>query len=176
MKKWIVYVLIGFTTAGSASAAFWPFGSKEEPKELPPAEAMERPMREHQGSPGAQRKRSQMSEVQRAEMKANRDAIHQLAEAARNETDPVEKEVLVDQLRVKLTEGAEKMQAEFRKRLEKAEGDVAKMRQRLDEGEQNMEQRVEEHLQALLSGEKPLRREGKRPNDAPRKKHAPAVE
>jgi len=172
MKKWIVYVVIGLIMAGSASAAVWSFESKEKPGDPP---AIERSMQLRPGGPGAQNKRTPLSEKQRAEMKAHREAIQQLVDAARTETDPAKKAVLVDQLRVKLTDGAKKMQAEFSERLKKAEQGVEKMKQRLVDGKQNRAQRVEEHLQKLLTGETPEGFTGKRPDGDPHKKRAPAV-
>lgn len=162
MKKVIAYLLITIFAAATASAEekqpWWKLGlggkdvvAQEEV--VPPSQRMK------EGAP--QRQRAQMSDAQRAEMKANQEIIHQLAEAARAETDPAKKAVLVDQLRAKLTEGAQKMQAEFRKRLQTAEGEVSKMKERLAEAEKNMDKRVEEHLQKLLAGEKMERLGGK---------------
>jgi hypothetical protein len=165
MKKWMLYTLIAVCTAGSASAAWWPFGSKKQTEK--PA-AIERPRPDR---PGMQHKRPEMSEEQRAKIekgKAEREAIHKLAEAARNETDPAKKAELVDALRAKVTAGAEKMQAEFRQRLEKAEEGVEKMKKRLADAEKNKQQKVEEQVQRLLSGEAP-----KRPEGAPHKKGPP---
>lgn len=179
MKKWTIVVLTGLITAGSASAALWPFGSKEKTEE---ASAVECPQegpagmqrrRPQEGPAGMQRKRPQMSEDQRAQMKASHQAMQKLAEAARAETDPVKKAELTDQLRTKLTEGAEKMHAAFRKRLEQAENEVAKMKQRLADEAKNKDQKVEEMLQRLLSGEKLQRPEGKGPGDGQRRRAPP---
>lgn len=162
MKKWMRYTLIAVLTAGSASAAWWPFGSKEKMEEPP---VMEQP---RPGHPGMKHKRPEMNEEQHAKsqkIKAEREAIHKLAEAARNESDPAKKTELVDALRAKVTVNAEKMQAEFRRRLEKAEQGVEKMKARLADAEKNKEQRIEEQVQRLLSGEAP-----KHPEGAPHKK------
>lgn len=177
MKKSIIYLLLAVFAAGIAaaddSAPWWKFGFGDDPeKELvpppepPPEEGPRfegrrsdmREMRKHRGP--------MMNEEQRAKIKAYYEEIHRLAEAARSEADPVKKEALVGQLRIKLTEGAERMQEEFRKRLEKAEQEVVKMRDRLEEGEKNMSARVEEHLQRILSGESPERsRRGSGPHE-----------
>lgn len=182
MKKWMIVIVTGMIMAGSVSAALWPFGSKEKPEEAPavvtpsddPSEM------QHKRSPEErdkmQRKRPQLTEEQRAEMKVNHQAMQNLVEAARAETDPAKKAELTDQLRVKLTDGAEKMHAEFRKRLERAEGDVAKMKQRLAEEVQNKDQKVEEQLQRLLSGEKFNRPEGKGPREGQRRPAPPPAE
>ena len=156
MKKWIMSVLLGVLMAGSASAAWGPFGSDEKTEEQL---AVERSQRSHQGG---QQRRPRMSEEKRAEMKARREETKKMVEAARAETDPVKKTELVEQLRTRLTEGAKKMQAEFRKRLETAEQGVEKMKVRLAEGDENMKQRVGERLQKLLAGEKSERPEGMR--------------
>ena len=177
MKKWIICLLISMLAAGAAFSEegrpWWKlgFGRKGAAEEYP-APPAGRLRQGHVGPEG--RQRPQMNAEQRAKMeqfRAQRDAVAKLAEAARSETDPVKQEELVSQLRAKLTEGAEKMQEAFRDRLEKAEGDVAKMKERLAEAEKNQEQRIEEHLQKLLSGERPARPEG-----APRKKGPPPVE
>jgi len=163
MKKWIITVLIGIFTAGSALAQ-GPLGSDEAGGR-------------RQGDP---RHRPAMSERKRAQIekfKAEREAARQLAETARSEADPAKKAVLVDELRTKLTKGAEKMQAEHRKRLQKAEQGVEKMKARLAEAEKNKEQRVEQHVQDLLAGKKPERPEWKRHQGGPHGKGSqPPVE
>jgi hypothetical protein len=161
MKKWIVSILMVVFVAGNSSAAWWPFGSDKQDEEPFKTEQV----RQRQQGDHMERKKDQyrqkMSEEQRAKKKAEYKAIHRLAENARLVIDPAKKAELTGQLRVKLTENAERKQEEFRKRLEKAEADVVKMRERLEKGEADMEQRIEEHLQELLSGEKPERRGGK---------------
>jgi uncharacterized protein YdeI (YjbR/CyaY-like superfamily) len=160
MKKSIIYLLLAVFAAGVSvaedKAPWWKFGlggAEEEEVLEPQAEA---PRGEGRRSDmRQQRRRPQMNPEQRAKVKAYYEEIHKLAEAARAEADPVKKEQLVDQLRAKLTEGAERMQAEFHKRLEQAEKDVVKMRERLEKSEANMSARVEEHLQKILSGEYP---------------------
>ena len=160
MKKWFVYILMGFFAAGFAAAQDNPLGFEgdgaEQIEAPPPEQGPGDPMK-----PGAgpdKRRRPRLSDERGAKMKAEYQAIQSLAEAARAEIDPVKKAELTEQLRVKLTEGAKRMQAEFRKRLERAEAEVAKMKERLEKGETDMEQRVEEHLQQLLAGEQPERK------------------
>ena len=162
MKKWIIYTLLVLFAATTASAQWWKLGLGEKEAEPPKQQQM------HRGPQGGQRPK--MSEEKRAErkakhekMKAERAAIQKLAEAARNETDPVKKAERTDQLRAKVTEGAEKRNAEFRKRLGKAEEGVEKMKARLADAEKNKEQRIEKHVQGLLAGKKPARKEGKGP-------------
>jgi len=145
MKKWIAAILMvifaaGISVADETAAADGPKSEKRERRQ--------------------ERRRPRLSEEQRAAMKAHYEKVQNLSEAARAEADPAKKAELVEQLRAVLTEGAQRMQAQFRKRIEKAEQDLMKMKERLAEGETQMEQRVEEHLQRLLSGEKPERRGG----------------
>jgi len=154
MKKWIIYTILIVFAATSASAQWWKLGLGDEESEQPQQQQMRR------GSQPGQRPK--MSDEKQAEMKAEREATHKLADAARNEADPVKKAALVDQLRAKVTEGAEKRNAEFSKRLEKAEQGVTKMKERLAKAEKEKEQKIEEHIQKLLSGEKPQHPEGKR--------------
>jgi len=149
MKKWIMSILVGVLMASSASAAWWSFGSDEKTEESP---AVERPQR---GRSGGSDRRPRLTEEQRAKMKEHHAAIQKLVEAARAEIDEAKKSELVEQLRTKLTEGAERMQAEFRKRLEQAEKKMEQMKERLADAEKNKEQKIEEHLQKLLSGEVP---------------------
>ena len=182
MKKWMSTILIVGLTAGVVSAAWWPFGSDKKEEEKPPAVEQPRGTRseaKHGRSSGARQRQKPTEGEQRAKMekmRAERMATHKLAEAARNETDPVKKEQLIGQLREKLTAGADKMQAEFRKRLKKAEAEVGKMQARLADAETNREQRVEESLQKLLAGEPLERPKGKRQGGAEFRKPGKASE
>jgi len=121
MKKWIIYIMLAVFATTTASA---------QPRQM--------------------RRGPQLTEEQRAEKKAEREAIQELAKAARNETDPVKKSELVEQLRAKVTERVEKMLAKFRKRLEQ-------MNERLLEEESNKDQRIEQYVQDLLDGKKTKR-------------------
>ena len=143
MKRWIAALLIGFFAAGISLA------DESVPERKNGPDRSERRL---------ERRRPRFSQEQREKMKAQYEAIRKLAEAIRSETDPVKKEELTRQLRATLTEGAKQMQARFQKRIEQAEKELEKMKERLQKGEAEMAQRVEEHLQRLLSGEKPERR------------------
>jgi chromosome segregation ATPase len=104
-------------------------------------------------------------------MKAQREEIRSIGEAARNETDPVKKEAQVAQLRAKLNEAADQMQADAKKRLEKAEQEIPKLKERMAEFEANRAVRIEEQIKRILAGE-PLRGpEGKRPDGAAKREH-----
>jgi hypothetical protein len=107
--------------------------------------------------------RPQPTPEQKEKMKAQHEALMKLGEAARNETDPVKKEVLVAELRAKLTEIADKMQGEAKKRLEQAEKELPKLRERMAHSENNKAARIEEQLQRILAGEPLKGPEGKRP-------------
>lgn len=164
MKKWIVYVLMSSFAAGFAVAEdnspWWKLGKGNKDSVETPAPEQPKPARPMEGRSDMkkqQQRRGQMTQEQRGKMKAHFQAVQTLADQARNEVDPVKKEELIAQLRAKLTDGAEKMQNEFRKRLEVAEVEVKKMKKRLAEQEKGLEKRVEEQLQRLLSGEKPSR-------------------
>ncbi len=115
--------------------------------------------------------RPQVNPEQAAKMKAQREEILKLGEAARNETDPVKKEALIGQLRAKLTESADKMQAEMKKRLDQAEKELPKLKERLADAEKNKTARIEEQLQKILAGEPLKGPEGKRPGPSVEGKH-----
>lgn len=191
MKPWMNYVMIIGLTAGTASAAWWPFGGdkKEEPAPaVEPAKEQQRPqltpeqiekLKARREADGQGRPR--MSPEQMEKMKATHEELKKIGEAARNETDPAKKEVLIGQLRAKLTEIADNMQAEGRKRLEQAEKELPKLKEKLAEAEKNKSARIEEQLQRILAGEPMRGPEGKRPEGAPKKEgkkgpKAPPVE
>jgi hypothetical protein len=159
MNKWIVTLIMVVFAAGISVAEKPGTSAKQQ---LPPGADREKREDYH---------RPKFTEEQRAEMKAQYEAIKKLAEAIRSETDPVRKEALTSQLRAKLTEGAEKIQMQYRKRIEDAERDLAKMKERLKKREADLEQRVEEKLQKIISGEDPGRRDGpekdRRPKGVP---------
>jgi len=177
MKKWMSYIMVIGLTAGSASAAWWPFGSDKKAETVPaapvveavPAPAPEMPRMQRPEGQG-ERQRLQINPEQMEKMKAQHEELMKLGEAARKETDPAKKEVLVGQLRAKLTEIADKMQAEGKKRLEQAEKELPKLREKLAEAEKNKTARIEEQVQRILAGEPLKRPEGKRPEGTDLKK------
>ncbi len=163
MKKWLTGLLLVSFAVGTAVAEepspWWKLGRGKEDE----AVGQQVPQR-------MQRKRPQLSEGQRAKMKAHFEAVKKMADAVRSEPDPVKKAQLTADLRAKLNESADLMQAEFEKRIEKAEADILKMKARLAEGEKNKEKRIDEQLRKLLSGENPFRGGG----DQPHRKGPPA--
>jgi len=178
MKKWMSYVVIVGLTAGTASAAWWPFGgNKTEETEM-----------EKSGAEVPQEPRhSQMSPEQIEKMKARREGggqdrqqmnsarmqkakeIQALGEAARAETDPVKKEAMVAQLRAKLVEVADKMQAENKIRMEQAEDALVKLKERMADAEANKTARIEEQIQRILAGKSFRPVDGKHSDGAPQK-------
>jgi CRISPR/Cas system CSM-associated protein Csm2 small subunit len=93
-------------------------------------------------------------------LKAARAEIMKLGEAARNETDPVKKEARIAELRARLTEMDDRMQQEFKKRVEQAEKELPKLKAKLAEAEKNRAARIEEQVQRILAGESLRRPEG----------------
>ena len=90
-------------------------------------------------------------------MKANHKAIRELGEAARAETDPAKKEELVAQLRTKLGEVGDLMQKKWEERLAQAEERIASLKEKVEYSKANRDALIEEHVQRILSGEKPQR-------------------
>jgi hypothetical protein len=176
MKKWMMMVLIGAITTGIASAeeakAPWYkrlFGmsADEQAQVVPPAPAPAKEMPRMQ-RPGG--KHMQATPEQMEKMKAQRDALMKLGEAARNETDPAKKEALVAEIRAKVTEMNEKILAELKKRVAQADQEMPKLKERLADAEKNKATRIEEQVQRILKGEPIKRPEGKLPEGASLKK------
>lgn len=138
-----------------------------EQKEKMKARAAQIQQREGAG----EKSRPQVNPEQAAKIKAQRDEIMKIGEAARNETDPAKKEELIGQLRVKLTEAADKIQAEMKKRLDQAEKELPKLRERMADAEKNKTARIEEQLQRILAGEPFKGPEGKHPELPAEGKH-----
>ena len=163
MKKWMSYIAVVGLTAGTASAAWWPFGSDKKAEQAPAVQApatapemshMQRPEGKGEG------RRSQMSPEQKEKMKARHEELKKLGEAARNEPNPAKKDVLIGQLRTKLTEMADERQAGMKKRIENAEQELPKLKERLAEAEKNKSANIEKQVQRILAGEPIERPEG----------------
>jgi len=177
MKKWMSYIAVVGLTAGTASAV-WPFGSDKKAAEQAPAvqAPMEAPEMSHMQRPEGkgEGRRSQMSPEQKEKRKAQHEELKKLGEAARNETDPAKKDVLVGQLRTKLTEMADERQAGMKKRIDSAEKEMPKLKERMAEAEKNKSANVEKQVQRILAGEplerpegSSLKKEGKKGAKAP---------
>lgn len=148
MKKPICYLMMTVMAAGLAIADDGSCTNEPAAPQPPPKNGVEQGGRSRPGEGGKK-------EDWRQRAQEHHEKVNRLAKAAREETDPVKKEERVDELRAVLMEGAEAMMAHFRRRVEDAEQDVAEMRERLEDGEANMEARVEEYLQTLLTCEPP---------------------
>jgi hypothetical protein len=111
---------------------------------------------------GGEYKRPQLTPEQMEKMKAQHEELMKMGEAARNEIDPAKKEILVGQLRTKLTEIADKMQVEAKKRLDQAEKELPKLRERMADAEKNKTTRIEEQVQRILAGQPLAQYEGNR--------------
>ncbi len=90
-------------------------------------------------------------------MKANHKAIRELGQAARAETDPAKKEELVAQLRTKLGEVGDLMQKKWEERLSQAEERISDLKEKVEYSKANRDALIEEHVQRILSGERPQR-------------------
>jgi hypothetical protein len=130
-------------------------GEGQRPKLTPEQMEKMKTMREAGDRKAAPPSPEQMAKYEK--IKAQHEELMKLGESARNETDPVKKEALVGQLRAKLTEIADKMHAEAKKRFEQAEKELPKLKERMDDAEKNKAARVEQQVQRILAGE-PLER------------------
>ena len=104
---------------------------------------------------GGERPGGPMSPEMMDQMRKDHKAIRELGEAARAETDEAKKAELVSQLRVKLGEVADRMQAHQEQRLDQAEERLADLKAKIEEGKANRDSRIEEQVQRILSGERP---------------------
>ncbi|MDK2964058.1 MAG: hypothetical protein PWQ29_1452 [Verrucomicrobiota bacterium] len=102
---------------------------------------------------GEMRMHSHMSRERMQQMRAERDEIMRLGEAARNETDPVKKEKLVGELRSKLSIVDDQIHEMHQARLEQAEQELAKLREKMEQAEENREQRIDNMVERILSKE-----------------------
>ena len=96
-----------------------------------------------------------MSPEMREQMRAEHRAIRELGNAARAETDEAKQAELVAQLRAKLGEVADRMQAHQEERLAQAEERLSGLKERVADGKANRDARIEEQIQRILSGERP---------------------
>ena len=186
MKKWMIYGLIGTLAACLAVAEdtvpwykkLFTQDADEQTQVIPPApEAQVAPTEPATATPvpvapasdvkqKAAGDRPQPTPEQMEKMKAQHDELMKMGEAARNETDPANKEILVGQLRVKLTEIADKMQADAKKRLDQVEKELPKLKGRVADYENNKAARIEDQVQRILAGQPLAQHEGKRPDQS----------
>ena len=100
---------------------------------------------------------ARMSPELRAQMKADHEAIRDLAGAIRLETDEAKKAELVAQLRAKLGAVADRMQTAQEERLAQAEARLAGLKEKIAYAKENREKLLDEQVQRVLSGERPQR-------------------
>lgn len=178
MKKWMSYVVVAGLATGTASAAWWPFGSDKKEEQAPamttPATVPEPTQMQRPEDKGA--RLMQLSPELREKIKARHEELKKLGDAARNETDPAKKEALVGQLRAKLTAMADERQDEIKKRIANAEKELPKLRERLAEAEKNKSASIEKQVQRILAGEPIERPEGALKKDGKKGAKAPAAE
>jgi len=153
MKKWMSYILAVGLMAGAASAALWPFSSDKKEGQTPSASVAAPEVSPIQRSEDKVKQRKQLSPEQIEKMKARHEELKKLGDAARNETDPAKKELLVGQLRAKLTAMADERQANLKKRIDDAEKELPKLKERLAEAEKNKSANIEKRIQRILAGE-----------------------
>lgn len=180
MKKWMAVILIGSVTAGIATAEtnsvpWWkkPFvkNTDEQTQVIPSAPeaapqvsapAPEKPHMQHRKGLSGEG-RPQLTSEQKEKMKAMHEVLKKLGEAARNETDPVKKEALVSELRTKLTEVADRIQAEQKRRLAQAGKEMKNLEKRIADYDANKSARIEKQIQRILAGEPFKGPEGRHP-------------
>ena len=94
---------------------------------------------------------------EREQMRADHEAIRDLAGAIRLETDPAKKAALTEQLREKLGVVADRMQAKQEQRLAQAEERLAGLKEKIEYGKTHRAELIEEQVQRILAGERPGR-------------------
>ena len=146
MKKFTMMIAVAALAAGSVFAGEGEYGPKGPQGKRWNEDRDERP-----GGP--------MSAEMKDQMRAEHRAIRELGKAARSETDEAKQAELVAQLRVKLGEVADRMQAHQEERLAQAEERLAGLKERIADGKANRDARIEEQVQRILSGERPQRPE-----------------
>ena len=143
-------------------------GQREQRRGPPPEERdadgpmARKAMRGGEGRPGpggewrrGDRPDGPISPQIREEIRAEHRAIRDLGMAARNETDPAKKAELVGQLRAKLGEIADRIQAHQEERLAQAEERFDALRERIEHAKANRDALIEEQVQNILEGKRP---------------------
>lgn len=98
-----------------------------------------------------------VSAEMRNQMRDERMAVRQLVDAIRKEADDAKKAELTNQLRAKLGEIADRVQAHQEERLALAEGQFTELKKRIEESKANRDSLIEEEIEHLVSGERPSR-------------------
>ncbi len=105
--------------------------------------------------PRGERAGGPMPPEMREQMKADMRAIRELGRAARAETDETKKKEAVEQLRAKLGEVADRIQAHQEERLAQAEERLGELKARIEDGKVRRGERIDEQIDQILSGERP---------------------
>lgn len=108
---------------------------------------------------GKDRPGGPMDPAMMEQMKADHKEIKALGEAARAVTNEAAKAEIVAQLRAKLGEVADRMQAHQEKRLAQAEERIAELKAKIEDSKANRDKLIEEQVQRVLKGERPQRPE-----------------
>ena len=117
--------------------------------------------KDHPGGP--------MDPAMMEQMKADHKEIKALGDAARSVTSESAKAEITAQLRAKLGEVADRMQAMQEKRLAQAEERLADLKAKMEDAKANRDALIEEQVQRVLKGERPQRPD--RFKDFPNAKH-----
>ena len=141
-------------TAACAAAQDNPAPETAPPPQHPgnPADSTPGPRLARPGRDGPDRPGGPMPPEMIQEMRAAHQAIRDLAQAARVETNEAQKAETIAQLRAKLAESADRMQAHQEERLAQAEQQLATLRERIQYAKDHRDDLVEEQIEHLLSG------------------------
>jgi hypothetical protein len=162
MKKTMMALMIAAVTAGTAFAEQGDDGGQRRKGKSwgdDPGGKQAWGQRDERGGDEERPGGPMMDPAQMEQMRADHKVIRELGQSARAETDEDKKAEIVSQLRVKLGEVADRMQANQEKRLAQAEERLTGLKARIDEEKTNRDSRIEEQIQRILSGERPQRPE-----------------
>ena len=159
MKKCMLMIAVAALAAGSA------FAQESNPGDgCPPGKKAWSHHNDNQQGWGQMDKRGgkdrpggPLDPAEMEQMRAKHEAIRDLAGAVRLETDPAKKAALVEQLRAKLGEIADRMQVHQEERLAQAEECLAGLKEKIEYGKTHRAELIEEQVQRILSGERPKR-------------------
>jgi hypothetical protein len=150
------FLLIAGLTAGTVSTV-WSADLPDDPMDEESPMDQPGPGMRGRSPQGPERDKMRMhpnmNHERMQQMRAERDEIMRLGEAARNETDPAKKEKLVGELRSKLSTVDDQIHEMHQARLEQAEKDLVKLRERMEQAEENREQRIDNMVERILSKE-----------------------
>lgn len=155
MKKCMLMIAIAALAAGTACAQEGGEDSQGQKGKAWNRDGQGRNREERMLVRDKDRPGNPMTDEMRAELRAEHEAIRDLAGAIRIETDGAKKAALVDQLRVKLGEVADRMQAKQAERLVQAEQRLGELKERIEYAKTHRDELVEEHLQNILAGKRP---------------------